>query len=69
MKKRIMVLDDDEQIRRSLFKLLQTEGYEAVLAADGSEALNELERKRIDLLLLDLNLPTKSGCRGQASAL
>ena len=61
MKKRIMVLDDDEQIRQSLLKLLQKEDYEVVLAAEGIEALDKLERQRVDLLLLDLNLPNKSG--------
>lgn len=56
-----MVLDDDEQIRQSLHKLLQTEGYDVVVAADGIEALDRLARPTIDLLLLDLNLPNKSG--------
>jgi two-component system response regulator RegX3 len=61
MKKRIMVLDDDEQIRQSLQKFLQAEGYEVVLAAEGVQALDEFRRTGIDLLLLDLNLPNKSG--------
>ena len=61
MNKRIMVLDDDEQIRESLLKLLRLEGYEVVLASEGTEALDTLERNRVDLLLLDLNLPNKSG--------
>jgi chemosensory pili system protein ChpA (sensor histidine kinase/response regulator) len=61
MKKRIMVLDDDEQIRQSLLKLLQKEDYEVVLAAEGIEALDKLESHSVDLLLLDLNLPNKSG--------
>ncbi len=61
MKKRIMVLDDDEQIRRSLLKLLRSEGYEVVLAAEGMEALEKLGHQGVDLLLLDLNLPDKSG--------
>ncbi len=56
-----MVLDDDEAIRQSLRKLLQTEGYEVVQASEGTEALNKLEHHTIDLLLLDLNLPNKSG--------
>ena len=61
MKKRIMVLDDDEQIRQSLHKVLRAEDYEVVLAAEGAEALAQLERHSVDLLLLDLNLPNKSG--------
>jgi DNA-binding response OmpR family regulator len=61
MRKRVMVLDDDKQIRESLLKLLQAEDYEVVLAADGSEALEEFGRQPIELLLLDLNLPTENG--------
>ena len=61
LNKQIMVLDDDEQIRQSLLKLLQAESYEVVLASDGTEALDKLERFHVDLLLLDLNLPNKSG--------
>ena len=56
-----MVLDDDEQIRQSLLKLLRAEGYEVVLAAEGTEALEKFGGDHIDLLLLDLNLPNKSG--------
>ena len=61
MRKRIMVLDDDKQVRESLRKLLQAEDYEVVLAADSSEALKEFGRQHIELLLLDLNLPTENG--------
>ncbi len=61
MKKKIMVLDDDEQIRQALLKLLLTEGYEVRLAAEGQEALEQLKGETVDLLLLDLNLPVRSG--------
>jgi two-component system response regulator RegX3 len=61
MNKKIMVLDDDEQIRQSLLKLLRAEGYEVVLAAKGTEALEKFDRDHVDLLLLDLNLPNQSG--------
>jgi len=36
---KIVVADDDKTIRRSLIRLLQTEGYQALEAADGDEAL------------------------------
>ena len=61
MKTKILVLDDDAQIRLSLSKLLKAEGYEVLLAADGSEALDRFNPAEIDLLLLDLALPMKSG--------
>src|SRR6266700_3736705 len=50
MNKTILVLDDDQEIRQSLRKLLQAEGFEVVLAAEGAEALNEFSRNKIDLL-------------------
>ncbi len=56
-----MILDDDKQIRQSLLKFLQAEGYEVVLAADGQEGLDHFDPSNIDLLLLDLMLPRKSG--------
>jgi DNA-binding response OmpR family regulator len=60
-KKTILVVDDDEQIRESLHKVLRAEGYEVVLAADGREGIEKFNTERIDLLLLDLNLPGNSG--------
>jgi len=61
MKKKVLVVDDDLQIRDSLRKVLQAEDYEVVLAADGQEAIDKCNSERIDLLLLDLNLPASSG--------
>ena len=61
MKKRILVVDDDPQIRESLRKVLRAEGYEVVLAADGQQGIERFNTERMDLLLLDLNMPVKSG--------
>jgi DNA-binding response OmpR family regulator len=61
MKKRILVVDDDESVRESLKKVLEGAGYEAVLAGGGLEAAIRFEPGRIDLLMLDLNLPNQSG--------
>jgi DNA-binding response OmpR family regulator len=61
MKQTVLVVDDDAPIRESLRKVLQAEGYEVVLAADGQEGLEQFDSKHIDLLLLDLSLPAKSG--------
>jgi DNA-binding response OmpR family regulator len=61
MKKTVLVVDDDAPIRESLRKILQAEGYDVVLAADGQEGLTQFNSKQIDLLMLDLNLPAKSG--------
>ena len=61
MKKTVLIVDDDAPIRQALRKVLQAEGYEVILAADGLEGLEQFDSKHIDLLLLDLNLPAKSG--------
>ena len=61
MKKKILVVDDDPQIRESLCKVLRAEGYEVVLAADGRDGIGKFNTERIDLALLDLNLPDNSG--------
>lgn len=59
--KKILIVDDDPQIRFSLSKVLRADGYETVLAADGREALEKYNAQQIDLVLLDLNLPVNSG--------
>ena len=56
---RILVVDDDRSIRRSLEKLLLGEGYDVVTAGDGQEALALLAGA--DVVLLDLGLPGKDG--------
>jgi len=61
LKKKILVLDDDPQIRESLRKVLRAEGYEVALAATGKEGVEKFSAERFDLLLLDLNLPDNSG--------
>ncbi len=61
MSKRVLVVDDDHAIRESLGKVLRKAGYEVVLAASGWEAEAQFEPERIDLLILDLGLPSQSG--------
>jgi len=61
MKKRVLVVDDDRPVREALSKVLRQEGYDVVLAADGQQALEEVKSGKVDLLLLDLGLPTRSG--------
>ncbi len=62
-KYRVMVVDDDESVRDSLRKLLDQEGYEITLAADGAEAVEIFRQAgyQVDLLLVDLNMPLKNG--------
>lgn len=60
-KKRILVVDDSEQIRQSLERLLRSENYDVLLATNGQEALAMIECKAVDLILLDLAMPGLSG--------
>ena len=58
---RVLLVDDEDTIRLFLEKTLREEGYEALTAATGGEAL-ELTRSELpDLILLDLKLPDISG--------
>jgi DNA-binding response OmpR family regulator len=61
MKRRILVVDDDASVQKSVQTVLEQAGYEVMLAADGQEAIDRFSPDRIDLLILDINLPTKSG--------
>ena len=61
MNKTVLIVDDDAPIRQALRKVLQAEGYEVVSAADDQEGLEQFDSKHIDPVLLDLNLPAKSG--------
>lgn len=60
---KILVADDERNIREALVKLLEMEGFEARGAADGLEARALLEEGAWDLALLDLRMP---GMGGQA---
>ena len=54
-------MDDERSIRESLSKILGAENYEVVLAENGHEAIEKHGAQRIDLLILDLNMPVKNG--------
>ena len=58
---RILVVDDEPQIRRVMRSALTAEGYEVHDARTGETALEELRRERYDLVLLDVNMPGMDG--------
>jgi len=58
---RILVVDDEPQIRRVLKTALVANDYEVATARTGEEALEELRRERFDLVLLDVNMPGMGG--------
>lgn len=57
----ILVVDDDEVMRNALKRILENEGYKVLLAVDGLELSKILEQTRLDLILLDVNLPWVDG--------
>ena len=58
---RILVVDDEPPIRRLLRTSLVSQGFQIVEATTGREALNEVEKARPDLIVLDLGLPDMQG--------
>jgi DNA-binding NtrC family response regulator len=58
---RVLVIDDEAEIRESLETLLQLEGYAVTCAATGREGLTLLGERTFDIVLLDLALPDKNG--------
>ncbi len=58
---RILVVDDDAGLLRTLSSLLGACGYDVITAAAGLEALDTLRREKVDLVVLDLTLPDIDG--------
>ena len=58
---RILVVEDEESLSDPLSYLLEKEGFEVVVAADGHTAIDEFDRSGADLVLLDLMLPGLPG--------
>ncbi len=60
-KEKILVVDDEETVRRLMDRVLSMEGYEVCTVQDGLAALDQLERNRFDLLLTDYKMPKMNG--------
>ena len=58
---KILIVDDDLSISRSYQKYLESEGYSVFTANDGREGYIAIDKERPDLVLLDINLPVKTG--------
>jgi two-component system KDP operon response regulator KdpE len=57
----VLVVDDEPQIRRVLTTMLTSQGYPVIEARSGEEALEKIRGERVDLVLLDVNMPGMSG--------
>jgi CheY-like chemotaxis protein len=58
---RLLVVDDDANIREMLDMVLVSEGFEVVTAAHGAAALTLLDQIRLDVILLDMKMPVMDG--------
>ena len=59
--KKILIADDNENIREALTYLLEDEGYKLSLAKDGAETLRKVKEFRPDILFLDIMMPEING--------
>lgn len=59
--RRILVVDDEENARMALSKILTRQGYEVASAGNGYEALNYLRGKDVELIITDINMPEMNG--------
>jgi len=60
-KKRILLVDDDQEIIETLHIALEAQGYEIFIARDGNQGLAMVEREDPDLVILDMMMPKRSG--------
>ena len=58
---KILLVDDDSNIRKLVAILLQNEGYEVVQCEDGRDALSKLGEHKIDLAIIDIMMPNMDG--------
>ncbi|EDP59324.1 hybrid sensor histidine kinase/response regulator [Vibrio sp. AND4] len=60
-KRTIMVVDDNESLRKFTAMLLEKQGFEVIQAEDGLQAINSLNENDVDLILMDIEMPVMGG--------
>lgn len=61
MTAKILIADDEEDIREIVQLFLESKGYETIVAYDGVDALDKARSERPDLIILDVMMPLMSG--------
>ena len=61
MSKKVMIIDDDENAVKFLSVVLSENGYEPLAANDGRDGLTKLKENPVDLIILDVMMPKKTG--------
>lgn len=58
---KILIAEDEDSLRRFVARALEMDGHQTVQAADGADALDQLESENFDLLLSDIRMPVMDG--------
>lgn len=61
MSKKVMIIDDDENTLKFISVVLSENGYEPLTAIDGRDGMEKLQEDRVDLIILDVMMPRKTG--------
>ena len=61
MEKKILVVDDEELITKSLLRLLSKEGYNTTVVKSGKEAIDDVKKSDFDLIICDVRMPEMDG--------
>jgi len=61
MAKKILVIDDEELITKSLLKLLSNEGYNVTVVRSGKDAIEKIQEIGFDLIICDIRMPEMDG--------
>ena len=57
----VLIVDDDEAVRTTLYKVIRSNGLDAEMASGGGQALDLISKTHYDLILLDVNMPGMDG--------
>ncbi len=61
MRRKILIVDDDKEIRKLVEIYLRNEGFDTITASDGIEAIEKLQDNEIDMVVLDIMMPRMDG--------
>ena len=61
--KKVLIVDDDVDIRKVVSKLIEKSGYQAMEAKNGVEGMGKVREDKPDLIILDMLMPKESGIR------
>ncbi len=61
MQKVVLTADDSASVRQMVSYTLKQNGYDVIEAADGKDALNKLDNRKVDMIITDLNMPNMDG--------